>query len=131
MQELLQQIRHPLTETLVDGSEARLKRLEGHYCLGHGPMTAGRAEVDEITPDEIAGIASVAEVAHRHHERSVHDSRHQGPAHVLELEEEICHVRNRIVAWHVAEEHGKDLIDHAAVLRGLGDELEALHRDFR
>ena len=64
-------------------------------------------------------------------ERVVDDPGHDRPLHVLELQVEVGHVGDEVLARRVAEERAEDLLGHHAVLLRLHDVLQAIHRDFR
>ena len=77
-------------------------------------MTAGAADVREVTSDEFAGVLRVAEVPHRDDERLVDDAGDDRPLHVFELQEEIGDVGDEILARQGAEERTEDLIGERA-----------------
>src|SRR6185503_4906730 len=99
--------------------------------LRHRAMAAGAADIGEIFPDELAGVARISEVAHRHDERVVDDARDDRPLDVLELQVEVGHVRDDVFPWRVTEKRAEDLLGHPAVLLRPEDVLEPLGRDFR
>ena len=94
-------------------------------------MTAGAADVVEPAADEVARIARVAQVPHRHDERVVDHTADHRPLHVLELQVEIRHVGDKVVARRLAEERAEDVLHHAALLPALDQVVEPLGRDFR
>ena len=107
------------------------KRAHRHDGLGHRAVAAGAAERREVLPDELAGVARVAEVPHRQHQHLVDDARDERPLDVLELQEEVGDVGDQVLARRLPHEGAEDLVVAPPGAERLHDVLEALERDFR
>ena len=94
-------------------------------------MPAGTADVAEPAAHEVAGVARVAEIAHRDDERVVDDAGDHRPLHVFELQVEVGDVRDEVFARRLADKRAEHVLHHAAVLPRLDDEIEPLGGDFR
>ena len=97
-------------------------------------MAAGAADRVEVLADELAGVARVAEVADRDHQRVVDDAGDDRPLHVLELQVEIGDVGDEVLARQVAQEGAEHLLlqpallaRHQHVVQPLGGDLRAFH----
>ena len=98
------------------GAELAAEGLDGDHGLGHGAVAAGVADVGEVLPHELAGVARVAEIPHRHHERVADEAGDDRPLDVFDLQVEVGHVRDEVLARHGPEEGAEDLLLDAALL---------------
>src|SRR4029079_8729092 len=86
VQELERQLQQPFRDSTIavgwfgdvgifERSVFRDEAIRRHDRLRHGAVTSRASDVREQLPHELAGVARVADVAHRRHERSVDDAR--------------------------------------------------------
>ena len=115
----------------VEAAELLPERRRRDDRLGHRAVAAGVADPGEAGLDEVAGVAGVAEVAHRHDDVAVDHAGDDRPFDVLELEQEVGHVRDEVLARRVAEVGREDLIARPALLDRPRHELQPLARDLR
>src|SRR5690606_572533 len=85
---LVEELERVLDEPRRDGGRIEIAELRpvgvgGDDRLGHRAMAAGAAEIAEVLLHELAGIARVAQVAHRHDERAADQARDDRPLGVF------------------------------------------------
>src|SRR5215208_2785650 len=87
---------------LADFAKLFSKTLEWHHGLGHGPVSAGAADVVVKPFHNLAGAFDITDIAHRNHHAVLDQAGYDSPFDPFDMQAELGHLGDHIFAVNLA-----------------------------